>query len=220
MIDEYSSRVFERRDVLVRSLPTLRSELSHLESKGLTLDLGELSYGRVKVMFSGDPGRKLRVGNFTSIGPDVKIFVGRQGIHPIDFLSVFPVGMLIPERSSIPRDGHSRLFDKNLDVEIGNDVWIGANSIILAGTTIGDGSVIAAGSVVNRDVEPYSVYGGVPAKFIKSRFDRAICDALISICWWDIPLDKLIESADMIFYNPDLNEVIENLIKIKTSLED
>ena len=70
-------------------------------------------------------------------------------------------------------------------VEIGNDVWIGSHVLILDGVTIGDGAVVAAGAVVTKDVEPYAIYGGVPAKLIKYRFPPKTIEMLLKMKWWD-----------------------------------
>ncbi len=86
--------------------------------------------------------------------------------------------------------------EKGLEIKIGNDVWIGHGAVILAGVTIGDGAVVAAGAVVTKDVEPYSVVGGVPAKFIKNRFSAEQIDFLTRFKWWDKPLAWLKENAD------------------------
>ncbi|SCY09140.1 Acetyltransferase (isoleucine patch superfamily) [Lachnospiraceae bacterium XBB2008] len=90
---------------------------------------------------------------------------------------------------------------KNAPIIIGNDVWIGGNAIILPGINIGDGAIVAAGAVVTKDVEPYSIVGGVPAKVIKYRFDSETITALLKIKWWDWPLDKIIDNIEL-FYDP------------------
>jgi phosphonate metabolism protein (transferase hexapeptide repeat family) len=76
-------------------------------------------------------------------------------------------------------------------VSIGHDVWIGHGAVVLAGRKIGDGAVVAAGAVVAKDVEPYSIVGGVPAKPIGSRFKPQIAERLQALCWWDWPHEKL-----------------------------
>ena len=76
---------------------------------------------------------------------------------------------------------------------VGNDVWIGRNSVILPGVHIGDGAVIAAQSVVSRDVPPYTVYGGNPARFLKDRFSPELKELLLRLKWWDLPGDTLAE---------------------------
>lgn len=78
------------------------------------------------------------------------------------------------------------------DIVIGNDVWIGRESIIMPGVKIGDGAIIAAYSVVTKDVEPYSVVGGNPARFIKKRFNDELIELLLEFKWWDLPPEKLV----------------------------
>lgn len=91
----------------------------------------------------------------------------------------------------------------NRPVTIGNDVWIGANAVILPGVTIGDGAVIAAGAVVTKDVEDYSIVGGIPAKVIKYRFSKAQIHKLQEIKWWDWPHEKIEEHIEE-FYQPEV----------------
>jgi virginiamycin A acetyltransferase len=81
---------------------------------------------------------------------------------------------------------------------IGNDVWIGMNSVILRGVTVGHGAVVAAGSVVTHDVEPYSIVGGVPARHIKYRFSESSRRALLEMKWWDWPEDRLKEAVPLL----------------------
>ena len=75
--------------------------------------------------------------------------------------------------------------EKKISIIIGNDVWIGANVKIMADVKIGDGAIIAAGAVITRNVEPYGIYGGVPAKLIRYRFDREDIEYLLKLKWWD-----------------------------------
>ena len=81
---------------------------------------------------------------------------------------------------------------------MGNDVWIGRNALILSGVTIGNGAVIAAGAVVTKDVAPYEVVGGVPARHIKLRFGVETVIALNRIAWWDWPMEKIQESLPLL----------------------
>ncbi len=91
----------------------------------------------------------------------------------------------------------------NAPIWIGNDVWIGANVIILPGVTIGDGAILAAGAVVTKNVEPYAVVGGVPARIIKKRFDAETIECFLRIKWWEWPVDKIEENIEL-FYQPDV----------------
>ena len=90
----------------------------------------------------------------------------------------------------------------NRPVEIGNDVWIGANVVILPGVKVGDGAVLAAGAVVTKNVEPYAIVGGVPAKVIKYRFDKDMIDVFLQIKWWEWEVDKIEENIEL-FYQPE-----------------
>ncbi len=114
--------------------------------------------------------------------------------HNYNVVSTFP----FKHRINIddPRD----LFLDN--VVIGNDVWIGANAIILPGVNIGDGAVIGAGTVVTKDVPPYAIVGGNPARVIKYRFDENTINTLLKIKWWDFPYQTIIDNIDQ-FYSVD-----------------
>jgi acetyltransferase-like isoleucine patch superfamily enzyme len=163
------------------------------------------------VQFQGDKGRRLRIGNFVSIGPDVKIFVGRQGRHPLDLLSTFPIGMLSPGPFKPARATYSRVFQNSLDVTIGSDVWIGTNAVVLAGIEIGHGAVIGAQSLITKPVPPYSVVGGVPARVIKPRFSQDIVARLLAVRWWDLPLKLLLENLDDLFFEREMHVVADRL---------
>lgn len=135
-------------------------------------------------------GQVSHIGRFCSIAPGV---VMGDSNHPTEWLSThsFQWG----EGSWIPSKALSR-FNTPVDRKgrrtlIGSDVWIGANAIILPGVTIGDGAIIAAGSVVSRDVPPYAIVGGVPARVIRFRFDEKTVERLMAIRWWRFSLNDL-----------------------------
>jgi acetyltransferase-like isoleucine patch superfamily enzyme len=129
------------------------------------------------------------VGKFTCIGPNVS---AGMGAHPSEgYVSTHPLfystlgqagGLVIVEKN---------LFDEFPHTEIGNDVWIGNNTIIKYGIKIGDGAIIGSGAMVTKDVEPYSIVGGVPAKIIKYRFSQEQIEFLQSFKWWDKDLEWL-----------------------------
>lgn len=135
-------------------------------------------------------GQVSHIGRFCSIAPGV---VMGDSNHPTEWLSThsFQWG----EGSWIPSKALSRfntpIERKGLRTLIGSDVWIGANAIILPGVTVGDGAIIAAGSVVSRDVPPYAIVGGVPARVIRFRFDEKTIERLITVRWWRFSLDDL-----------------------------
>lgn len=95
-------------------------------------------------------------------------------------------------------------------IVIGNDVWIGTQSVILAGVTIGNGAVIAANSVVTTDVPPYAIVGGTPAKVLKYRFDTTIINELLRIKWWDWSIEKVKENKALFYETPSL-EILKKI---------
>jgi virginiamycin A acetyltransferase len=119
------------------------------------------------------------IGKFCSIARQTVIGVGN---HDHKLVTTHPF-IVSPEFGGIiERRVHS---DQKPAPIIGNDVWIGLNSIVMRGVTVGDGAVIAANSVVTRDVLPYTIVGGVPARYLKDRFPTDVCSKLQQIRWWD-----------------------------------
>ena len=94
---------------------------------------------------------------------------------------------------------------------IGNDVWIGAGAKIISGVTVGDGAVIAAGAVVVRDIEPFSIVAGCPARAVKYRFDEGIREALEDLAWWSWDMDSIREASPALHESPITQETIEEL---------
>lgn len=124
--------------------------------------------------------RNAVIGKFCSIGPGVKIELGS---HPIHFVSTHP--MFYANNKPFKTFATHTHFQEYKQVVIGNDIWIGEDALILGGVTIGDGAVIAAGAIVTKDVDPYAIVGGVPAKIIKYRFDEKEKKVIQKSKWWD-----------------------------------
>lgn len=127
------------------------------------------------------------IGRYTCIANEVMTVAGN---HPLSFASVHPAFYSTTQELSYVKqskfeDFHFLDSQKRISVVIGNDVWIGARATILEGVTIGDGAVIAAGAIVTKDVPPYSIVGGVPAKIIKYRFDEETIKKLLELKWWE-----------------------------------
>lgn len=149
---------------------------------------------------------KTQIGRYCSIGPNVQCIFGR---HPSDtFVSTHPA-FFAPETFVNFSYVNERLFkeypepidkDGYYTISVGNDVWIGANVSILDGVTIGDGAIVAANALVNKDVPPYTIVGGVPAKIIKKRFEQEEIDFLMDLQWWDKP-QKWIQRNAQFFSN-------------------
>jgi acetyltransferase-like isoleucine patch superfamily enzyme len=140
---------------------------------------------------------RARIGKFCSVGPEVIIGLGR---HPSEtFVSTHPIFYSPLKQTGVTFSNKS--YFKEFDyVTIGNDVWIGARVVIIDGVKIGDGAIIAAGAVVTKDVPPYAIIGGVPAKIIKYRFSKAKIDELLELKWWDLDA-KLLEINYKSFHN-------------------
>ena len=145
------------------------------------IEIGEFTYGTA-IVRKWDNTTRLRVGKFCSIGANVQIFLG--GEHHTDTITTYPFDVLVEGQPTLSKG----------DVKIGNDVWIGNDVIILSGVTIGDGAVIGAGSVVAKNVQPYAVMAGNPARFIRWRMNNMDkCVDAWRTKWWDWPLEKIAE---------------------------
>ncbi len=132
-------------------------------------------------------GDRLIIGKFCMIASDVT-FIMNGANHLSESLSAYPFAIFgkgwehAMDDKSYPHKG---------DITIGNDVWIGYNATIMAGVNIGDGAIIAANATVVKDVEPYSVVGGNPAKEIKKRFSKETIDKLLKLQWWNWSIDRI-----------------------------
>lgn len=179
-------------------------------------DLGSATFhssshiGAYSYFADGRIGSMRSMGRFCSVAPGVKIGLGH---HPTDWLSTHPAFFDAMQNFSFWPE--SRGFKTGLSrpaevlksaPSIGNDVWIGANATILRGVTIGDGAVISAGSVVHKDVPPYTVVSGYPARPLKLRFDKEIVERLQKIQWWrfslaslrGVPFDNILKAVEVL----------------------
>lgn len=149
-------------------------------------------------------GDRLVIGKFCAIASGVRFIMGSAN-HRTSSVTTYPFHVFgglwrentPPHMSQLPFKG---------DIIVGSDVWIGRESVILPGVQIGDGAIIAAYSVVAKDVPPYSVVGGNPARLIKQRFDSELTELLSAWKWWDFPPEKLAEFLPLLC-DPDLEKV-------------
>ena len=139
---------------------------------------------------------RLVIGKFCSIACGAK-FLFNSANHTLRSLSTYIFPVLFEEWgldvARIPE-----AWDNRGDIVIGNDVWIGYDAVVLAGVTVGDGAIIAARAVVTKDVPPYTIVGGVPARPIRRRFSDSEIDQLLELKWWDWPEEKIARSIDVI----------------------
>lgn len=146
-------------------------------------EYGVGSYGLPEVR-DWKEGAVLKIGSYCSIADEVKILLG--GHHRTDWVTMYPFPAFMPEISDICDFGGTRG-----DVIIGSDVWLCTGCTILSGVTVGHGAVVAAGAVVSRDVEPYAIVAGNPAKQISWRFDEETRRELLESQWWTWPHSEI-----------------------------
>ena len=153
--------------------------------------------------------KETKIGKYCAIGRDALIGVS---CHPIDRISIHPFtytesceylyGDLVTPQEKVASNPKVKL-----PITIGNDVWVGARAIILDGLKIGDGAVIGTGAVVTKDVPPYAIVAGVPAKVLKYRFEQPIIDKLLELKWWNYPEDFIVNELPF----EDIEKCIEVL---------
>lgn len=158
-------------------------------------DIGEYTYGRPNVF--GDDAI-LKIGKFCSLAMNTTIYLGAE--HQTKWVTTYPFFVKFKEAS------HTSNTTKG-NVIIGNDVWLADGVLILSGVTIGDGAVIAARSVVTKDVKPYEIVGGNPAKHIKFRFSESQINSLLEIKWWNWDIEKIKANFDLIL-SPNIDDFI------------
>lgn len=154
--------------------------------------IGAHTYGRPLVL---EPDlAKLRIGAFCSIGPNVTIVLGN---HRSDLVTTYPfraIAGLVGGGLWGSAMGAEPDHTTRGDVVIGDEVWLGANSTVLSGVTIGTGSIVGAGAVVRRDVPPYAIVTGNPAQVIRHRFDDVTIERLLRTNWWHWPDERIAAS--------------------------
>ncbi len=181
---------FLRRKISQKISPSSGNIIYTKDLLGDRYAIGDYTYGKPRVVSWGE-GTSLRIGKYCSISTHVIIFLGSE--HRTDWVSTYPFPYLWKEASSTK--GHP--FSKG-DVIIGNDVYIGYNVTILSGVAIGDGAAIGACSVVTKDVPPYAVVAGNPARVLRYRFDEEAIEKLLKIKWWNWPDEKVKENIHLI----------------------
>ena len=150
--------------------------------------LHDVSLGRFTYINTDTTVIRASIGSFCSIGPDV--LIGGLGRHPARFLSTHPVFYSSQQQAGISFVRKSQFMEHTTTV-IGNDVWMGTRSFVLDGLIVGDGVIIAANAVVTKNVPPFAIVGGVPAKIIRYRFSDEVGEFLLDWQWWQLPIHVL-----------------------------
>ncbi len=172
-----------------------------LISQDARVTVGRYTYGNpeLKVWTESD---QIIIGAFCSIAEKVVIFGG--GEHRTDWITTYPLRIALNSKGA-GEDGHPRSKGAT---KIGNDVWLGYGAVILSGVTIGDGACVGAGAVVSSDVPPYAIVIGNPAQITRMRFEETVCKQLLSIAWWEWPINK-IRTFEELLCSGNVNEFIQ-----------
>jgi virginiamycin A acetyltransferase len=186
--DEAAQIIRKKEKIHKLNLPYTRNFSNYTK-----YSIGKYTYG-LPIVKDWHQGSTLEIGNFCSIAENVTILLG--GNHPVDWVSSFPFGVIFENFQERYYEHRGKLSKG--DVIIGNDVWIGINATILSGVKIGDGAIVAANAVVTKNVEPYTIVGGNPAKILKKRFSDEAISKLLVIQWWNWDIGKIEENLDLI----------------------
>lgn len=159
------------------------------------LRVGPYSYGDYRVVYyDGDPPMGVEIGAYTSIATGVQLMIG--GNHAPHWASTYPFRASF--QLETPADEEYVNSQSRGPINIGSDVWIGREAMILSGVTVGHGAVIGARAVVSRDVRPYAVVVGSPAREVRRRFTDAQVQALLEIEWWTWPNEELLRIVPLL----------------------
>jgi acetyltransferase-like isoleucine patch superfamily enzyme len=177
--------------------PSTREALSEFG-----FDIGEFSYGVPAIWWWGEPAT-LSIGKFCSFANGIEILLG--GNHRVDWVTTYPFSAISdwPEAAQIA--GHPATKG---NVIIGNDVWVGYKATILSGVTVGDGAVIGTNALVTRDVSPYAIVGGNPARTIRMRFSDDVIEQLLKVRWWDWDLQRIRRHIPLLL-QPDISKFLQ-----------
>ena len=212
MLQYLSSYIDSKRlykDVSIFAIWDSRSSFTKYTSLQRGAKLINSHVGRHSRICIGTDVLNATIGNFTEIAKETVI---GPGAHPTNLLS--PNSIFYKKGSwkwnhlwGVGID----FKEENYPVKIGHGVWIARRCMVMDGVTIGDGAIVAAGAIVTKDVPPYAVVGGVPAKILKYRFPKDIIERLLNIEWWNLPDEEITKVIDL-FHKP--NPSLEDLNKI------
>ena len=165
------------------------------------VSVGRHTYGHgpeTFVMLGIRPGDRVEIGSFCSIAAEVRVFGG--GEHGME-VTTFPLRTLLVD----PEGGNVDATSKG-PTTIGHDCWLGMRSMVLSGVTVGSGAVIGAGAVVAKDVPPYAVVVGNPARVVRMRYDAETIERMLAVAWWEWDDETIAERIDLF---SDVNRFLE-----------
>ena len=166
-----------------------------------TLVMGNMSYYAPNIVkYEGDTGRVI-IGNFASVAPDADFYVG--GLHRTEWVSQYGLRAML----DLPGAHEDGFTHGRGDIVVGSDTWVTNGCTVMSGVTIGDGAVVGTKAVVAKDVRPYAIVVGNPAREIGRRFSDEQVDALLRIRWWDWPTELVKERVDALS-SPDVDAFI------------
>lgn len=187
MIIKYLEKIINRRKWRLKNKQNF-STFKHIYGDKEKVKVGKYTYGEICASLPNS-SNELIIGNFCSIADNVEFLLGAD--HPINLISTYPF------KSMILKNGIDAITKGNIEIE--DDVWIGNDSIILSGVRIGQGAVVAAGAVVTKDVPPYAIVGGVPAKVIKYRFEPEMIEELLKVDYSKLTKEMVEEHIDDLY---------------------
>lgn len=171
------------------------------------VSVGKYSYGLLTIQsLYEQPNEKLNIGNFVSIAPGVQFLMGVN--HQLNTITTYPLYSRFIQYDKIDASSKG-------EINIGDEVWIGTNALIMSGVTIGKGAIVAAGSIVTKDIPPYHIYGGNPAKVIKPRFTDEIIKELLDFNLLDIQIEK-VKNNIQLFYSEI--KTVEDIRRLKKEI--
>ena len=182
------------------------NKVNELHEKYPQYEIGRGTYGTPEIL-SWAEGATFKIGAFCSIAEGVRFYLG--GEHRADWVTTYPFSYFWESGRHI--EGHPKTKG---DIIVGNDVWIGAEAVIMSGVRIGDGAVVGARAVVTKNIESYAIYAGNPARLIKKRFDEETIQKLLGLKWWNFK-DEEIEQLLPLMLSTDIQKFIVEAKRIK-----
>lgn len=189
----------------------LIDDCSRVDKKAKINRFAKLSNSTIgKYSYVGPHSRIIRsdIGSFCSISWGCQIGLISHSLH---FISTSPLFLEVENGTGSSWIDKDVVLDQGRRTQIGSDVWLGANSIVLAGVCVGNGSVIGAGSIVTKDVPPYCIVAGNPARVIRKRFDDDVINYLERLEWWTLNDEELKNSIELFQKNKPALDVLKNL---------